>query len=225
MISVKRSRIDKNGRAWITGRTASTSGFPTVQPTQGTMGGNYDAFVAQIDPSQSGAASLLFSTFLGGALYDEGTAVAIDASGNIYVVGYTGSSNFPVTGALQPQSAGGNEGIVVKIAAPAAAALASVSVAPTAIAAGMSGTGTVTMSPAAGSGGLTVALSSSNTAASVPATVFVLAGQTQVTFTIATTNVSAQTAATITATYNGIAKTATVTVNPAVSSLALNPPP
>ena len=51
--------IDKNGRAWITGRTASTSDFPTVQPTQGTIGGNYDAFVAQIDPSQSGAASFL----------------------------------------------------------------------------------------------------------------------------------------------------------------------
>ena len=94
--------IDKNGRAWITGRTNSAADFPKVQPTQGTSGGDYDGFIAEIDPAQSGAASLLFSTFLGGALYDEGTGVNVDSLGHVYVAGYTGSSNFPVVGALQP---------------------------------------------------------------------------------------------------------------------------
>ena len=64
--------IDKYGRAWVTGRTASAADFPKIQPTQGASGGDYDGFVAQFDPAQSGAASLPFSTFLGGALYDEG---------------------------------------------------------------------------------------------------------------------------------------------------------
>ena len=110
--------IDKNGRAWITGRTAS-SDFPRVRATQGTFGGNYDAFVAQIDPALSGAASLRFSSFLGGALYDEATGLKVDPLGDIHVVGYTGSANFPVAGALQPQTVGGNEGFIVKIVAPA----------------------------------------------------------------------------------------------------------
>jgi hypothetical protein len=80
--------IDKIGRAWVTGRTAS-SDFPSVSATQGTFGGNYDAFVAQIDPALSGAASLCFSSFLGGALYDEATGLKVDPGGDIHVVGYT----------------------------------------------------------------------------------------------------------------------------------------
>src|SRR5262245_8961951 len=53
--------IDKIGRAWITGRTASDD-FPSVNATQETFGGSYDAFVAQIDPDLSGSASLCFSS-------------------------------------------------------------------------------------------------------------------------------------------------------------------
>ena len=81
--------IDKNGRAWITGRTNSID-FPTVQPGQATNGGDYDVFIAEIDPAQSGAASLLFSTYRGGTLYEEGSAVAVDPSGYVYVADIRG---------------------------------------------------------------------------------------------------------------------------------------
>src|SRR5260370_6287399 len=40
---------------------------------------------------------LSYSTYLGGAGYDSGTAIAVDASGSAYVTGFTRSSNFPVT--------------------------------------------------------------------------------------------------------------------------------
>jgi hypothetical protein len=214
--------IDKNGRAWITGRTASTD-FPTVQATQATLSGGYDSFIFQIDPTQSGAASVLFSTFLGGALYEEGTGINADPLGNIYVVGYTGSTNLPVASALQPQSAGGNDGFVIKLSVPSAPALASVGISPTAVLAGMSATGTVTMSSAPGSGSVTVALSSNSGAASVPTTVLVPAGQTHATFSISTSSVASATTATITATYNGATKTSSLLVNPPLASITLNP--
>lgn len=38
-----------------------------------------------------------FSTYLGGASQDSATGVAVDASGSVYLAGYTGSANFPLT--------------------------------------------------------------------------------------------------------------------------------
>jgi hypothetical protein len=47
-----------------------------------------------IDPT------LVYSTYLGGG---SGGGIAVDASGNAYVTGYTGSDNFPTTqGAFMP---------------------------------------------------------------------------------------------------------------------------
>ena len=180
--------IDKNGRAWITGRTAS-SDFPRVSATQGTFGGNYDAFVAQIDPALSGAASLCFSSFLGGALYDEATGLKVDPLGDIHVVGYTASTNFPVTGALQPQTEGGNEGFIVKIVSPA---LVSMTLKPDTVIGGAKSTGKVKLSAAAPAGGIVVTLASSDlNTATVPASVTVAAGNTTATFAITTKAVTA----------------------------------
>jgi uncharacterized protein (TIGR03437 family) len=76
--------------------------------------------------------------------------------------------------------------------------------------------GTVVLSAAAPLGGAIVALSSNQSAASVPATVTVPAGSTPATFTITAGSVSSNQTATITASYSGSSAQASLTVTPAM---------
>jgi hypothetical protein len=92
--------LDSNGNAYITGSTTSTdfpivlaSAVQTLNNTTSTQIGT--AFLSRIDPKQSGVASLVYSTFLGGSKQDAGLGVAVDSSANAYVVGYTSSTDFP----------------------------------------------------------------------------------------------------------------------------------
>jgi hypothetical protein len=113
--------VDTNKNVYVTGQTASTN-FPTVSATQGTPGGGNDAFVTQINPSGS---AYVFSTYLGGSLNEDSTAVgpsfspvgaiAVDSAGaNIYVAGNTASTNFPKVAAEQPANGGGTDAFVAK---------------------------------------------------------------------------------------------------------------
>jgi CSLREA domain-containing protein len=93
--------VDSVGNAYVTGTTSSTD-FPTLHAFQGTFaGGESDAFVAKLNPSASGAASLLYSTYLGGSNRDFGGGIAVDSAGDAYGTGFTQSSDFPISNAFQ----------------------------------------------------------------------------------------------------------------------------
>jgi hypothetical protein len=96
--------IDSIGRAYVTGDTDSGN-FPTnngLLPDQP----NTDAFVTKINTNSSGAASLSFSTYLGGNGIDHGYAIAVDIVRDIYVTGQTASSDFPKLNEYQTALAG-----------------------------------------------------------------------------------------------------------------------
>lgn len=103
--------IDSSGDAYVTGWTSSTA-FPVVAPAQSTLAGTRDAFVAKLNPAGN---SLIYSTFLGGSGNDSGTGIAVDSSGNAYVVGYTSSSNFPTLNAYQTSNKGTQNAFVAKL--------------------------------------------------------------------------------------------------------------
>jgi hypothetical protein len=89
--------LDRAGSgAWVHGVTAGGPNFPlsadALQAQRG--GGTYDAGVTRLDAA-SGA--LVYSTFMGGSGDDNPSAIAIDAVGNAFIAGATGSRNFPVT--------------------------------------------------------------------------------------------------------------------------------
>jgi len=103
--------LDSSGNVYVTGETASdtfatTAGaFQTTNPKYpyGVNTVAYSAFVTKINPSDSGSASLAYSTYLAGTYDESGDGIAVDASGDAYVTGWTMSSDFPTTaGALQP---------------------------------------------------------------------------------------------------------------------------
>ena len=85
------------GRVYVTGFVNSNDLPLAGNSFQASQGGGYDAFVAEFDPTQSGEASLLFATYLGGFLTDVGRAIAVDQFGVIYVTGYTLAPDFPTT--------------------------------------------------------------------------------------------------------------------------------
>lgn len=119
--------LDSGGNAYVTGQTRSTN-FPTTSAFQTALKGSADAFVAKINPSQAGSASLVYSTYLGGSSSDGGgRGIAVDSLGNAYVTGNTLSSDFPTTpGAFQTALKNCSEGcaadlFVTKLAASGSA--------------------------------------------------------------------------------------------------------
>ena len=107
--------VDPSGNAYVTGETDSTT-FPTKDPLYAANAGGRDVFVTKINPAGS---ALVYSTYLGGSNHDIGYGIAVDASKNAYVTGFTSSVNFPTRNPLQPAYAG-SDAFVAKIASAVA---------------------------------------------------------------------------------------------------------
>lgn len=92
------------------GQVPVESSFAVHGPCVGFQLGVIDpALPLTIDPD------LVFSSYLGGGLFDAITAVATDAQGNVYVGGWTESSDFPVLSGYQASASGRIDGFVARI--------------------------------------------------------------------------------------------------------------
>jgi uncharacterized repeat protein (TIGR02543 family) len=145
------------GEVYVTGWTSSDNFPRTTGGAQGSRGGSLDAFVARLN---SNLTQILQSTYLGGSGSDTAFALAIrPTTGDVYVAGYTYSTNFPrTTGGAQGSRGGSLDAFVARLTADLAAGASSytLSISPTPT------NGTVTSSPAGincGSGGSTCSAS------------------------------------------------------------------
>jgi hypothetical protein len=107
---------DASQNAYITGITFSdgistAGGYQTSAPD--SLDGN--AFLTRIDTTQSGANSLIYSTYLGGTganadnlfYADQGYGIAV-GSNVAYIIGTTSSTDFPIMNGYQTSPAAGN---------------------------------------------------------------------------------------------------------------------
>lgn len=122
--SVSDLAIDNRGRAYAFGITSS----PNLQTTAGALQPAYPAgvtnqfFFEKLDPSQNGANSLLYLTYLGGTTPASGAvsggAIAVDSNLNVYVAGGTTFSDMPVVNAYRSTLSGGIDVWTAKLQAP-----------------------------------------------------------------------------------------------------------
>lgn len=104
--------LGSDGSVYVTGATSSTN-FPLMSARQSTnAGGAYDAFVVRISPN---GRPLLYSSYHGGSGSDEAQKIAVDRGGNMYLIGDTTSTNFPLANALRPNYGGLVDAFVTKL--------------------------------------------------------------------------------------------------------------
>ncbi|MEP6789860.1 MAG: SBBP repeat-containing protein, partial [Ramlibacter sp.] len=99
--------VDAAGSVYVTGRT--TAALSTLV---GAGGGAGDIFVAKFSADLS---TLVYSTRIGGTADERGNAIAVDASGNASVTGWTKSSNFPTVSAAQGSRSGAQDAVIFRL--------------------------------------------------------------------------------------------------------------
>ena len=104
--------VDASGDAFVAGGTSSTTLPFTPLEFQNSNAGGLDAFVFELNPSGN---VLLHSTYLGGPGSDIANGVAVDGTGNVYLVGSTTSSAFPVKNPIQTSFVPTHDGFVTKL--------------------------------------------------------------------------------------------------------------
>jgi Beta-propeller repeat len=211
--------LDASGNAFLTGTTGSQDFPTTVGAVDSASNGGVDAYVAELSADGS---TLLYGTYLGGADSDNANDIALGPAGSVYVTGQTMSTDFPTTAGAFDRIRHGDplvssqDAFVARLTPAsgplAPASLSSVSVNPASLMGGNPSGGTVALTATVPAGGAVIALSSNNSAASVPQTITISQGSSG-TFPITTSAVTATTTATVTATYNGVSKTASLTLS------------
>ncbi len=84
--------VDGAGACYLAGYTYSANFPVSANAPQRSIAGSYDAFVAKIG---SGGGAPWFATYLGGRDSEQATGIRVDGAGNVWVVGYTRSPDFP----------------------------------------------------------------------------------------------------------------------------------
>lgn len=88
--------VDNSNILYATGRVNHSSQMPTFNGYQTSINANYDVYLIKVNPTLTGNSSLLYATYLGGALDDIPEGVACDSNGRAFITGNSASSDYPI---------------------------------------------------------------------------------------------------------------------------------
>lgn len=96
--------------AYLLGSTTSANFPSTPGAYDVSLAGSKDMAVIKLSANGS---SLIYATYIGGTGDEQGNALCLDASGNVYITGLSSSSDYPVTAGAYDMSANGMDDAVV----------------------------------------------------------------------------------------------------------------
>jgi len=102
--------LDHENCVYITGYTYSDDLPTTSNCYDASLNGHEDIFICKFNPEGS---ELVYSTYIGGEVRDWPYSIAIDSENNVYVAGWTESSDFPTTYGCYDDSYNGEEDVFV----------------------------------------------------------------------------------------------------------------
>jgi sugar lactone lactonase YvrE len=187
----------------------------TLTPSSQVGGGPVTGVVTLTSPAPAGGTPVSLASNNSAATVAGNASIPAGQLGAEFAVG-TSPVTQPAIATITGNSGGVSTSTPLSILTGGLSALSGLSIAPSSVASGQTATGTVTLASAAPANGVQVNLTSSNPAATVPASITIPVGQTTGTFPVSTSTVSSPTAATITASSANTVP-AIVTVNPSQS--------
>jgi hypothetical protein len=101
--------VDASANVYVTGYVGANDTMATAGAYQTANAGGNDVFVGMFNPSLSGSAQLVWGTFYGGPNTDAGQAIALDASNNVFIAGYTTSASGIATAGTYRTTYGGTQ--------------------------------------------------------------------------------------------------------------------
>lgn len=108
--------VDAQGLVHLTGYTMSNDFPATAGAYRTEYAGRGDLFYARADLSRSGLDGLRYATYIGGSDADLAYAAVADATGSIYLTGYTFSSDFPLAGpSIQAAKSGSADAFLMRL--------------------------------------------------------------------------------------------------------------
>lgn len=109
--ALRRIKLSNQGFLMVSGYSRSTN-FPMINPLQANNNGDADAIIMKISIATGFP---IWSTYYGGSGYDEPVGITLDKNNNIFVVGTTMSTNFPVLNPFQTILKGISDIFVLKL--------------------------------------------------------------------------------------------------------------
>jgi hypothetical protein len=103
--------LDSNRNIYFSGTTLSPD-FPTVNAIQANKSGSSDGFISKLNAVGD---KLIYSTYIGGSIEESVYDIAIDSDTNVYIVGSTSSSNFPLVNPIQANKIGTDTTFISKL--------------------------------------------------------------------------------------------------------------